>query len=260
MTKFYMNLVPNTVSNICAFKEYTQNLAIMHELKNYRPKRRPLTSASAIKKSEASLGKVAVKRKRLLIVRDWFFFVVWANRIKTLMKAGNKPQLDRETKLREFQRLYSRLIQKQRPLHDTLRSGKLAKTEEASYSNGGSVRDVDDYFAAIEGRINYDDEVYKACKLRLMKSFADTKIAIRFQEFGVGFHTSNSTARVVNGQKKPLFELQISVYNRINNFVESSMRIQLYAHTNQLLGDCARAANLSFYKKCAGVAGTWRCF
>ena len=54
---------------------------LIKDLKQYRPKLKPLTNIS----SELAKNRV-VKRKRRLIVRDWLFFAVWYCRLKRLVK------------------------------------------------------------------------------------------------------------------------------------------------------------------------------
>ncbi len=210
LTKLYINMKPDTVSNLCAFREYVQSLRIVHELKNYRPKRRPITSESP-KDSKIAISADSFRRKRLLIVRDWFFFAVWANRIAVLIRAGNKSQNDRDTKLHEFQRLYSRLIQHQhRPTHDPfLHSSRPVRTDEGSY--GGANASSDDYFAAMERKMGKEEETRREVKTRLLKTFADTQIAFRLQELTLGLYSSNTQARAVGGKGKPLFELHLLV-------------------------------------------------
>ena len=46
----------------------------------YRPHRRPLTDVPTHLE-----GKTALRRKRKLIVRDWFFFVVWYIRLRRII-------------------------------------------------------------------------------------------------------------------------------------------------------------------------------
>jgi hypothetical protein len=54
---------------------------ILKDLKQYRPNRRPMTSVP-----EKYAQRHLIKRKRKLLVRDWFFFVVWYIRLKKILK------------------------------------------------------------------------------------------------------------------------------------------------------------------------------
>lgn len=56
-----------------------QNL--LKDLKQYRPNRKPITNVP-----EKHQQRYALKRKRRLIVRDWFFFVVWYIRLRKILK------------------------------------------------------------------------------------------------------------------------------------------------------------------------------
>jgi hypothetical protein len=58
-------------------------------LKQYRPHRRPITDVPAKLESNPVL-----KKKRRLIVRDWFFFVVWYLRLKRILsQMSDDPNL-----------------------------------------------------------------------------------------------------------------------------------------------------------------------
>ena len=57
-------------------KHYKMSL----KLKAYRPTRKPITTPLDPGASEVEL------RKRRLIVRDWFFYVIWAIRVKNIAK------------------------------------------------------------------------------------------------------------------------------------------------------------------------------
>lgn len=56
-------------------------MSIIKDLKQYRPNRRPMTNVP-----DRIAQKYAVKRKRRLIVRDWFFFIVWYIRLKKILR------------------------------------------------------------------------------------------------------------------------------------------------------------------------------
>ena len=51
-------------------------------MKQYRPHRKPITDVPKKLENRASL-----KRKRKLVVRDWFFFVVWFIRLKKILRS-----------------------------------------------------------------------------------------------------------------------------------------------------------------------------
>eukprot|EP01022_Parablepharisma_sp_SALTPOND_P024095 TRINITY_DN52_c0_g2_i1.p2 TRINITY_DN52_c0_g2~~TRINITY_DN52_c0_g2_i1.p2 ORF type:complete len:417 (+),score=23.54 TRINITY_DN52_c0_g2_i1:474-1724(+) len=70
-TKLNINLRPEVVENICAFVEYMKNIRIAEKLKDYKTLTRPIT---VVTKGE--------KKERKLVVKDWLFLAVWAERLK----------------------------------------------------------------------------------------------------------------------------------------------------------------------------------
>ena len=65
------------------FIERIQTSYLLRDLKQYRPHRRPITE---IPEEIPSIKFGTLSRKRKLIVRDWFFFVVWYNRLRRIIK------------------------------------------------------------------------------------------------------------------------------------------------------------------------------
>ena len=61
-----------------------ENLTLLPHLKIYRPYRRPIIGQQPLPSEDnvRSYHGEAYKRKRRLIVRDWFFLVVWYVRIR----------------------------------------------------------------------------------------------------------------------------------------------------------------------------------
>jgi len=78
--------------------EYYETTQIMNELALYRPLQRPVKAPV--------LANESPKRRRIrrIIVRDWFFFVVWASRLKKLFKELPKITKEREKRLEEYKR------------------------------------------------------------------------------------------------------------------------------------------------------------
>lgn len=69
------------LNDLTRLLEFFQNFSINLDLKQYRPQRRPLCLPRNRQYSEA------VKRKRRLLVRDWFFYVVWYVRLRRLLNS-----------------------------------------------------------------------------------------------------------------------------------------------------------------------------
>lgn len=184
LTKLIVNLKSNIVEDLASFLEYSQNLVIMQELKNYRPKRRPVTKHIENETNE-------VKEKKLLIVRDWFFYAIWANRIKKVIKANKKSQDPKTTKLKEFKKLYSRIIPS--PI-------KKIKTEVLPDE------ETDDYLKWLEILLGQQKGEKKANFIKILTTYSGIKFATRMQEITLKIYPSNEA-----GAKFPLYELQINV-------------------------------------------------
>ena len=75
-----VHLNPFILNDMQHFVDRMQNQWLLKDLKQYRPHRRPLTDVP--KHLE---NRVALRRKRKLIVRDWFFFVVWYIRLRRII-------------------------------------------------------------------------------------------------------------------------------------------------------------------------------
>jgi hypothetical protein len=76
-----LSLSPLTTSRLDLLYTFSDNFLILRDLKQYRPHRKPLTNVPAHLKSHP-----VVKRKRLLLVRDWFFYVVWFVRLRKIVR------------------------------------------------------------------------------------------------------------------------------------------------------------------------------
>lgn len=193
-TKVAVNITPRILENIKMLREYASNFLIVHDLKNYRPKQRPIATLEAIAKSEALLGREKSRRKRLLIVRDWFFFAVWANRIKVLIKKYSNESCKEATKPK--QNFCSRLRQKS-SFHDSMKMSRIPSVEE--------------YMAEIEQRIEKGESCVQLFKAKLTKLLCNAKVGVRMQELTVNFYSNCTSTIVLNNAKKPLFELVITV-------------------------------------------------
>jgi len=193
-TNVTLNITPRILQNIRMLREYTSNFMIIHDLKNYRPKQRPIATAEAIAKSEALIGREETKRKRLLIVRDWFFFAVWANRIKALIIKYAKESY--EESIKPKQNFYSRLRRKG-SFRDSMGMSKFMN--------------VDEYMSELEQRIEKGEDCLQEFKVKLTKLWCSSKIAIRMQELSINFHSTNSSTIIIDNIKKPLIELLVIV-------------------------------------------------
>mmetsp|Transcript_10576 Transcript_10576/g.10647 ORF Transcript_10576/g.10647 Transcript_10576/m.10647 type:complete len:143 (-) Transcript_10576:3076-3504(-) len=84
-TGFDVNLTPEIIDDLSRLYEFVQNFSISLDLKQYRPQRRPYVIDPDREKVNENELDESVKRKRRLLVRDWFFYVVWYVRLKKLL-------------------------------------------------------------------------------------------------------------------------------------------------------------------------------
>jgi hypothetical protein len=70
------------LSRVEQLASFCENYLVLRDLKQYRPHRKPLTQVPP----EAALNP-RVRRKRRLLVRDWFFYVVWYVRLRKLVRS-----------------------------------------------------------------------------------------------------------------------------------------------------------------------------
>lgn len=67
---------PITCDDMSQFLQSCQLYYLMKDLKQYRPQRKPITDDMV--HSQKLLKNQVLRHKRKLIIRDWFFYVVWA--------------------------------------------------------------------------------------------------------------------------------------------------------------------------------------
>ena len=65
------------------FIQVAKTYYLLKDLKQYRPHRKPIPASEI--KEPALLKNRVVCHKRRLLVRDWFFFVVWSIRLKKIL-------------------------------------------------------------------------------------------------------------------------------------------------------------------------------
>lgn len=54
-------------------------------MKQYRPRKKPITANDMVGQHPGLADNFVFKHKRKLLVRDWFFFVVWSMRLKKIL-------------------------------------------------------------------------------------------------------------------------------------------------------------------------------
>ena len=85
-----LNISEPVLTTLLTFKNYIEDIQIVQKLKQYRPQRRPITD-SALEMQQYRGKDVQelpenVRRKRKLLVRDWFFYVVWYVRLRNVQR------------------------------------------------------------------------------------------------------------------------------------------------------------------------------
>lgn len=193
LTKVAVNWMPQLVDSVFVVREHAQNFAIANELKAYRPKLRPIVSAKEIKETEALIGVEATRRKRRLVIRDWFFLVVWAIRIKKVVEAFNAKRL-------KFKK--ENATSKSR-----LSASKHGQASQKQRSKSANKYTVD---LSIEPS---KETLLGSLKNSIMKFACDGAMDIRIQELAMNFYSSDANSRLINNQKLPLFTATLLVFH-----------------------------------------------
>ena len=184
LTKIVVNINANIVEDMYNFKEYASNLLTIREVRNYRPLQRPIT----IEPKPTDSSKL--KRKRLLIVRDWFFYVIWSTRLKEAAHAI----CERENKLSNDQLKFKKLFRK------LVERGKMMKRSR-KWDNTNS-KDIDDAIKIIQKKIKLDEKSAYSC---------NGQITFRCQSVGLQMFSNNQNTQCINSQRKPIIEFQSTV-------------------------------------------------
>jgi len=96
-----------------------QSQFLLRDLKQYRPHRRPITEVP-----ERLASKPSLRRKRKLIVRDWFFFVVWFVRLRKIIHSIYTKDSKSASLLfdRQYSNLLSMVLNKETTLEEVLQT------------------------------------------------------------------------------------------------------------------------------------------
>ena len=78
--------------------EYSSNIKLANEISSYKPLRHPISTPP--QPNETSEQRYA----RKMLVRDWFFFAVWASRIKKIFAKIPKILENKEKRLEEYKK------------------------------------------------------------------------------------------------------------------------------------------------------------
>jgi hypothetical protein len=96
LSPLQVTVTPQILEKVESLSHQCQNYMILKDLKQYRPHRRPMTEVP----EEVACHPV-VRRKRRLIVRDWFYYVVWFVRLRRIVRG---LYLEEEASMRDLER------------------------------------------------------------------------------------------------------------------------------------------------------------
>lgn len=90
----HISITPQILSSFEQIYDFCENFVVLRDLKQYRPHRRPIVASSI---PESKRNNATLKRKRRLIVRDWFFYVVWYVRLRKIFNGIKDKGIMRRT-------------------------------------------------------------------------------------------------------------------------------------------------------------------
>ena len=198
-TKLLVNVTPNKLNDLITFIEYVNNVKVFEMLQAYRPSRRPITTHRANESSE-------LKRTRKLIVRDWFFYGLWAIRLKKALKNKKKGKRGHERAFEAFTKLYENVKSESKEKNTRQDLSQTMKTMKVKI-NSEMTKD--------------DDELHK-----LQKKLMGIKFTARYQELSLRIFSNNC--------KEPIITYQMTV-TLLNNLYRTLPMLSLLAHINTKL-------------------------
>ena len=105
-----LTIKPRLIDDLKNLMEYLQNQMMLPFLQRYKPRRRPL-SPSIYPVTHANS---AVRRR---IIKDWFAYVIWANRLKKVLRNDVCPELFEE-EIEQHRHKYEKALEKLRNPRD----------------------------------------------------------------------------------------------------------------------------------------------
>jgi hypothetical protein len=109
-----ISVTPQLLNDLSRLLEIFQNHSISTDLKQYRPQRRPIISCPPGARQNQPISD-QLARKRKLMIRDWFFYVVWYVRLKRLLNnyyADSNTMRDREEDGRDREEIKTEIIER----------------------------------------------------------------------------------------------------------------------------------------------------
>lgn len=200
----WINITPDIVDDIGTFLEYAENIKLANELVSYKPLRRPITG-SQLNETER------FKRKRKLIARDWFYYAIWASRLKKIVKAAPKLKQEREKKLEEFKKLSEKVLAVEKKPKPKEKTGDRLETEHSGDSED-QIKSMEAQMARMKKKIDEEIAKNEEEKQKRDKKIAGLAFTIRLQDVTLKCFTRDSERIVVATEKKPILELQFLVF------------------------------------------------
>ncbi len=191
----HVNVSPSIVNDVATFLDFAQNIKIAAELKSYRPLRRPVVG---VRSGESE----ARKRKRRLIVRDWFFYAVWASRIRKLIKSAPRLKAERDKRVEEFKQLSNRIV---RSGSQQLPSGAVAGEGE------NKLHELSQYMQRMRQKIDEETAKREAEREKKEQMIQGVLVTFRCQEIGLTCFASEARRVSAIGSRHPTVEFRIVV-------------------------------------------------
>ena len=137
-------------------------------------------------------------------MRDWFFYAVWATRIKTAIKAVYETHKKRELKQQEIKVCYKKLQKR----FESMKSNE-ARSESANSKNKEEIAAC---LSMLKHKLGEEEETTENDAI---KSLIGVQLSFRLQNVTLNMHSNDQAARCVSNVKKPVLELQLIVRNHI---------------------------------------------
>ncbi len=214
-----INLSPGIAADLGSFLDYVGNYFVIKDLRNYRPLRRPITASK-----EAESAKY--RRKKKLIVRDWFFYAIWATRLKKVLRDAPKLRESREKQLAQLLKLSDRManaekredekaLPAQRQRRGKPQTGEAERLEtEHSGDNEDEnrLRELETYITRVKAKILEEQGRFEALRQQIERKYRGLLVTLRCQDFGLRCYAKDPWRVRLLDEKKPVFEAQALVH------------------------------------------------
>ncbi len=198
LTKTAVNIHPSVLIDLGNFLEYAENAKISAEISSYRPLRRPIISP-------IEADNPAKRHLRKLLARDWFYFAIWAARLKRIFKKAPEILASRDQRLAEFKKNQLRLANiafGRRPEKTRAAGDRLETEHSADSDDAAAAREREVYLEKMKRKIQEELQRNEEEKVKKRMTFWGVTLTMRCQEWSV---------KVFNESKDPSVEFQLPV-------------------------------------------------